>query len=159
VTADPSPPSPTADPAHPRRLLFLCTGNYYRSRFAEILFNHYADRRDLGWRADSRGLMVDRSNGNVGPISADALWALALRGIACPTTRRPGRQVSEAELAGATRVIALHEAEHRPMMRHRFAAWVDRVDYWDVADMPLRTPAEALADIERRVTRLVTALA
>jgi protein-tyrosine phosphatase len=49
-------------------LLFLCSGNYYRSRFAEHLFNAIADRDQLPWRADSRGLVVGRA-GNVGPIS------------------------------------------------------------------------------------------
>ena len=28
---------------HEKTVLFLCTGNYYRSRFAEELFNHEAD--------------------------------------------------------------------------------------------------------------------
>ena len=39
-----------------KTVLFLCTGNYYRSRFAEILFNHLAGQSKLAWRADSRGL-------------------------------------------------------------------------------------------------------
>ena len=38
------------------KVLFLCTGNYYRSRFAEMLFNALASRKDLDWTADSRGL-------------------------------------------------------------------------------------------------------
>jgi protein-tyrosine phosphatase len=31
----------------PKIMLFLCTGNYYRSRFAELLFNHLAKQRGL----------------------------------------------------------------------------------------------------------------
>jgi protein-tyrosine phosphatase len=38
-----------------RRVLFLCTGNYYRSRYAEELFNHIARAEGLGWRAFSCG--------------------------------------------------------------------------------------------------------
>ena len=30
-----------------KTILFLCTGNYYRSRFAEILFNSVAGRMGL----------------------------------------------------------------------------------------------------------------
>jgi protein-tyrosine-phosphatase len=36
-----------------QRVLFLCTGNYYRSRYAEELFNHLARAEGLGWRAFS----------------------------------------------------------------------------------------------------------
>jgi protein-tyrosine-phosphatase len=34
-----------------KTLLFLCTGNYYRSRYAEELFNHHAARGGLLWQA------------------------------------------------------------------------------------------------------------
>ena len=37
-------------------VLFLCTCNYYRSRFAEIVFNHKARKAGLDWQATSRGL-------------------------------------------------------------------------------------------------------
>src|SRR5262249_40863295 len=38
-----------------REVLFLCTGNYYRSRFADILFSAEASRRGLAWSSFSRG--------------------------------------------------------------------------------------------------------
>lgn len=38
-----------------KTVLFLCTGNYYRSRFAEYLFNHLAEQQTLEWRAESLG--------------------------------------------------------------------------------------------------------
>jgi protein-tyrosine phosphatase len=42
-----------------KTILFLCTGNYYRSRFAEELFNHHAERAGLYWVAQSRGLALE----------------------------------------------------------------------------------------------------
>jgi len=60
-----------------RHVLFLCTGNYYRSRFAEIVFNHVAVRMNLNWRATSRGLAIERGIHNVGPISSEVLSQLA----------------------------------------------------------------------------------
>ena len=36
-----------------KTVLFLCTGNYYRSRFAEILFNSVASKLGLPWQASS----------------------------------------------------------------------------------------------------------
>ena len=39
-----------------KTVLFLCTGNHYRSRFAEILFDSVARKLGLPWRASSKGL-------------------------------------------------------------------------------------------------------
>jgi protein-tyrosine phosphatase len=69
------------------RILFLCTGNYYRSRFAEELFNHYAQRRGVNWQASSRALALERGWTNVGPISRYAIEALRHRNIAPPAPR------------------------------------------------------------------------
>src|SRR6185369_2827587 len=48
--------SPPMTEAEPRRVLFLCSGNYYRSRFAELFFNHLPAAEGLSYRADSAGL-------------------------------------------------------------------------------------------------------
>ena len=56
-----------------RSVLFLCTGNYYRSRFAEIVFNSVAERMGLPWRASSRGLALGRGVNNVGPMAVAAV--------------------------------------------------------------------------------------
>src|SRR5437764_4729434 len=61
--------------------LFLCTGNYYRSRFAEVLFNSVAGKFGLSWRASSRGLALERGINNVGPMAASAITALETLGI------------------------------------------------------------------------------
>ena len=45
---------------HEKTVLFLCTGNYYRSRYAEALFNSVAGKMSLPWRASSRGLALER---------------------------------------------------------------------------------------------------
>jgi protein-tyrosine-phosphatase len=36
---------------HEKAVLFLRTGNYYRSRCAEVLFNSVAGRMNLTWKA------------------------------------------------------------------------------------------------------------
>lgn len=46
-------------------VLFLCTGNYDKSRFAEEYFNHRAILLGAGWRADSRGLTQNMIQHNV----------------------------------------------------------------------------------------------
>ena len=94
-------------------LLFLCTGNYYRSRFAEVLFNSVAGRMGLPWRATSRGLALERGVNNVGPMAATALTALEALGVrADGTVARLPAQLLVEDLEGADRVIALKRAEH-----------------------------------------------
>ena len=75
-----------------KTVLFLCTGNYYRSRFAEILFNSVAGKMGLAWRASSRGLALERGVNNVGPMAVEAITALEALGVRADdaVTRLPG---------------------------------------------------------------------
>jgi protein-tyrosine phosphatase len=137
-----------------KRILFLCTGNYYRSRFAEALFNHLAQQSGLKARAASRGLRV-KPDGvtNVGPISRHALEGLAARATAPPPEEYP-RQVTEGDLRKADVIIALKEAEHRPLMESQFPAHAPQVRYWHVHDLDAAPPADALAELETLVREL-----
>jgi protein-tyrosine phosphatase len=45
---------------------FFCTGNYFRSRFAEILFNHVAHEANLNWQAEMVSSPTRRSGKSSG---------------------------------------------------------------------------------------------
>lgn len=137
------------------RVLFLCTGNYYRSRFAEILFNSFASQHQLAWRADSRGLALDLVGGNFGPMAMPAFETLRARGIRCASMERFPKPVLEADFQSASLIIALDEDEHRPMMRARFPEWENKIEYWLVHDLDQWDPPTALAAIENCVGWLV----
>ncbi len=139
-------------------VLFLCTGNYYRSRFAEVFFNHLAEQRGLRWRAVSRGLAPEFGTHNVGPMSRNAVGRLQTHGIVHAACERMPQRVNEDDLAAAALVVALKEAEHRPLLRERFAGWEARVEYWHVHDVDCATPAEALPQIEQQVRELAERL-
>jgi protein-tyrosine phosphatase len=141
------------------KLLYLCTGNYYRSRFAEVLFNVEARRRQLDWIADSRGIATELGIDNVGPISIHAVRGLTARGIALDKELRFPLQLQERDLAHAQLIVAINEVEHRPMLGRRFPRWVDAVEYWHVADLDGAEPADALAAIEQETRRLLAKLA
>lgn len=141
-------------------ILFLCTGNYYRSRFAEHLFNHLAKKQGLDWQADSRGLALERGANNIGAISYYATEALAKRGIILldkDEERYPQAAVL-ADFQSFNKVIAIDESEHRPLMMERFTQWVDNIEYWLVHDIDKTTADEALGQIEINVKQLIEKL-
>src|SRR5436309_3642380 len=137
-----------------KTVLFLCTGNYYRSRFAEVLFNSVVGKMGLPWRASSRGLALERGVNNVGPMAASAVKALEALGVrtAEAVTRLPA-QVTSDDLEGAALIVALKHAEHLPLLQERFPAWAERVEFWHVDDAP-----EVLGLMEREVMGLVARL-
>ncbi len=138
----------------PQTILFLCTGNYYRSRFAEVVFNAAAARMGLAWRAASRGLAVELGVGNVGPMAKEALQLLAKMNVRdLMATARMPTAVATAELEAAARVIALDKAEHEPLLRGRHPGWEAKVEYWTVADIP-----GVLPRIEAEVNGLISRL-
>lgn len=139
-----------------KQILFLCSGNYYRSRFAEILFNHLAVENDLLWTADSRGIVAQWSH-NPGPLSESAILGLQARNIPLGVQRYP-RQLVESDLKQADRIIALYEREHSPLLRQYFPQWQDDIEYWDVPDLNEMESVYALARIERMVRALTSEL-
>ena len=142
-----------------RQVLFLCSGNYYRSRFAEHLFNHWAEAENLGYRADSAGLWPECHTRNPGPMAEAAIAALKERGIALALPLRSPRDVQASEIAAAALTIALKEGEHRAIVLDRFPALLDRVEFWQVDDVDCAPPSVALPMIEGLVRALVARLA
>jgi protein-tyrosine phosphatase len=121
-----------------KRVLFICTGNYYRSRFARGLAIH---------------LLPDQFV--LSPQTEDRLVArqIDLRHTA------PGRaQLSEADLQAAECIVALKEDEHRPMVRKQFPHWEKSIVFWDVGDQPEVRPEDALPAVEHQVYQLIEEL-
>jgi protein-tyrosine phosphatase len=139
-----------------REILFICTGNYYRSRYSEALFNDEASRRGLGWRALSRGLAI-----HLAPprgLSPHTIRRLQERGISRGGTGADPVQVREADFRRATRVVALKETEHRPLMARLHPGWENRIEYWEISDLDAATPEVALGAIEAQVMALISGL-
>ncbi|MBW5435810.1 low molecular weight phosphatase family protein [Bradyrhizobium canariense] len=138
------------------KVLFLCTGNYYRSRFAEELFNHIAKLEGLEWHAFSRGVTDNGSSDNIGPMSRFARAGLHARGIVPQGAARDPQPCSLSDFDASRLVIALKEAEHRPLIERRFPEAADRVSYWHVDDIDCAEPSVALAIIDEHVRELVS---
>src|SRR5208283_274440 len=93
-------------PINLKTVVFVCTGNFYRSRFSEYLFNALAKNNGLYWRATSRGLRTWKVGVHEGPISEFAAYRLTALDVPFDRARFP-IQLSELDLEDADLVIAL----------------------------------------------------
>lgn len=143
---------------NPKTVVFVCTANFYRSRFCEHWFNAQAEARALDWRATSRGLRTWMADG-YGPIASHTVERLSERGIRLDGNLRFPLSLSASDLEQADLVVALKEAEHRAMMLDQFPAWADRIEYWHVDDIDCATADEALPQCETNVLALIERLA
>jgi protein-tyrosine phosphatase len=140
-----------------RQILFLCSGNCYRSRFAKHFFNWLAPQVPLAWRAESRGLRVGMAN-NVGPISKLAIDALQDRNIPFDPAHRYPLTLTDSDLVKSKLTIAMKEAEHRQLMEQQFPDWSGRITYWHADDLDCAGPEMALPLLEEKVRTLVARL-
>jgi protein-tyrosine phosphatase len=139
-----------------KSLLFLCSGNYYRSRYAEILFNWRVKELELPWRAVSRGLALDERN--PGPLSRHTREALTRLAINFDEHLRMPLPVTDDDFAAADHVVAVKEAEHRIMIEQGFAKWLPKVEFWHVHDVDCCGPEETLPHLDREVAALIERL-
>lgn len=135
-------------PASPL-VLFICTGNYYRSRFSEALFNHLAEAAGSPWRAFSRGVDIGLAPPGLSPFTR--AW-MERNGVDLRHTTMERHALTVADLERATHRVALKEAEHRAYIRRSFPAWDDRITYWHFHDLDVLTADEVLPRLELHVT-------
>ena len=141
-----------------KKILFLCTGNYYRSRFAEKVFNDLATKNNLNWEADSRGLALERGVNNVGAISKYAVEALKQRGINVASEERFPQSAIVEDFQNFDLIVAVDESEHRPLMKERYPEFIDSIEYWLIHDIDKTSPQEALEELEKKVKELIKTL-
>lgn len=139
-----------------KTVLFLCTGNYYRSRYAEILFNARAREMGMAWNSVSRGLAPDPRN--PGPMSRDTIAALGEQGISVDQYLRLPIKVTDDDFASNHHVVAVKEKEHQPMIQRDFPSRLVDVEFWHVHDLDCCGPEEAIPHLNQEVTGLLLRL-
>jgi protein-tyrosine phosphatase len=141
-----------------KTVLFLCTGNYYRSRFAEELFNHRTTLAGINWVAHSRALAVERVSKEIGFISRIAMKGLRDRGCTIRGANRLPQQCTTLDLKNADHIVALDRFEHRLLLRERFPIWEQRAEYWEIGDIGIMPPEVALTELDSRIEALMLRL-
>ena len=141
----------------PHYILFLCSGNYYRSRYAEWYFNELINNTSLSYSAFSRGLAVPWSN-NPGPISMHTLSRIEFYGKELEEPVRYPLQATLDDFDNASLTIAIKETEHRHMMETLFPELANSITYWEIHDIDVARPEETLPNIEEHVSKLISRL-
>jgi protein-tyrosine phosphatase len=137
-------------------ILFLCTGNYYRSRFAEEYFNAAAGAQGLPHRAASRGLAENFENlKNPGPMSVDAIDELRKLGITVAAPIRKPQKLSGAEVPYYSLIICLDKKEHLPMVKRRPSFKDRKVIYWKIKDLGECPASRALPACKLKIDALI----
>ncbi len=127
----------------PPEVLFLCTGNYYRSRLSELLFRYHAERAGLNWQSDSKGLLRRTAHQGLSPCAVRYLERVGLAEMAA-LPRQP-EVASLDDLLRVKLVVALNRDEHGPLLRERFGhvpvqlEQAGRLRYWNVFDIPVQS--------------------
>ncbi len=144
-----------SEPRRPKKVLFVCTGNFYRSRFAEAVFNEAAPK---AWTASSRGL--DAGKPRKTPVSPLVVDELKRRHVAERRVAGKPQQLTRADLDAADVVVLLDGAEHQPMLVQQFPGLpLDKVRSWSVADVPKLAPPDAFEAIAQQTASLIEELA
>lgn len=140
-----------------KKVCFVCSGNYYRSRFAEEYFNHHVGRSGLDWTADSRGILPLDRNKFPAFMSEYAVRALKALGIE-PRVRQPAL-LAESEIGTFDKIVAINGPEHEQVLRERYHVPSERLLVWDVRDLDGGTAEEQLPRLAARVDSLLRELA
>ena len=140
-------------------ILFLCTGNYYRSRLAEEYFNHLAKAKQLSTKAYSRAIQQDLSKtNNKGNISKEVIEILTGLNIPIHTQNRLPISVNTSELTSADLIIALDETEHNPMIKSTFPQFSEKVTYFNIGDIHIEPVYVASTKLIKKIDELLLSI-
>lgn len=123
-----------------KRVLFVCSGNFYRSRLAEILFNAAAEKAGVVWRAESRGLLKTGELKGMSEHSVNYLKDHDLGHLA--KEPRDPMVLDVEDITAFDLIIGLCREEHEPIINQKYLSLArammkaGRIRYWQIYDIP-----------------------
>ena len=115
-------------------ILFVCTGNIFRSRFAEEVFNHLCKINGVDATAFSAGLQVGRYKQR--KIYWPAMNELERLKIEPLRSNEDSVHINDIDVSIYDQIICMDEEEHKPMVRSNELLSGFIFQYWNIVDMP-----------------------
>ena len=144
-----------------KKLLFVCSGNYYRSRFAEAYFNYLSEMFNLNTTSESRGLAIhfaDELAEEHGEISTDTLERCNDLGIPNRYWEKNRESLELKDFNNFDEIICLDIEEHAPMIKEQFPDKIYSVNYFKVKDVFDWSPNKTLDTIAELILTMVSAI-
>ena len=116
------------------KVLFVCTANIHRSRFAEEVFNYFSEKNKKSASAFSAGLRV--GDYNFRKIYYPALDNLEKFNILPKRADELSVHINNIDLNQYDRLICMDKNEHKPMVQSDSHLSTFKFEYWDITDMP-----------------------
>jgi protein-tyrosine phosphatase len=130
------------------QVLFVCTGNYYRSKFADIYFNHISNLNKNS-KAISRGINIDLKN-NIGNISGFAFNYLTELDINIPNVERAKSLVLK-DVEQSDLIVGLDYDEHYKFLTSNFPFASNKMMFWKIPDLYKDDAKIALSKLKRKI--------
>ena len=137
-------------------ILFVCTGNIFRSRFAEEVFNHLCKINGVDATAFSAGLQVGRYKQR--KIYRPAMNELERLKIEPLRSNEDSVHIDDIDVSIYDQIICMDEEEHKPMVRSNELLSGFTFQYWNIVDMP-KVPSDiSLPRCYKKVETLIDQL-
>ena len=137
-------------------ILFVCTGNIFRSRFAEEVFNHLCKINGVDATAFSAGLQVGRYKQR--KIYWPAMSELERLKIEPLRSNEDSVHINDIDVSIYYQIICMDEEEHKPMVRSNELLSGFTFQYWNIVDMPKVSSDISLPKCYKKVESLIDQL-
>lgn len=135
-----------------KKILFVCTANIHRSRFAEEVFNHLAIQDNNEYRAFSAGLRV--GDFSYREIYYPALEHLESFNIKPIRPKESSMHIDDVILEDYYKIICMDKNEHKPMVDANPKLSKYKFEYWEIVDIPKVESTVSLPMCYEKVVKL-----
>ena len=133
-----------------KKILFLCTGNYYRSRYAEAYMKHLSSLLKLGVDCTSAGFEISKADklsnmyGEISPFTKKRLVDQQIFNLASEIRT----ELNNSLLLMSDKIIIIDKEEHTKYLCDYSAIKDMDVVYWNAKDIQDWAPKITLDLIE-----------